>query len=458
MRGECGRLAVTLVGLSIALLGTPRAFAVPSFARQTGQPCSGCHAAGFYPELNAFGRWFKMHGYVMSAHADQQYEPYPPLSAAQMWSYTYTNQSQPGLSKLPTLTYASDGNNNVSYPQQANFFLAGRFYGPVGGFVMGTYDGADNAWAFDNTDIRVTSTQELGAHSLTYGATFNNGPSVQDVWNTLPAWSQYIGSEVAPAPAAATSMSNLSAQVSGIGLYALLDDFVYAEITPYASGKSGFFSFLTLGNPTEMVVNGAAPYWRLVCTENSGPHSVSLGYVGFYNQIFQSGSSGPTNDFLDNGVDLQYQWDSAPQFVTFRSSFIWENQGLSAAQAAGAAQHGSGDLYTFQFWLEYYRYNLIGVTGSLFNIGGSHDNLIYAPEPVSGSRTGRPTSLGGFVQLNLIPFSQWFHQMWPALPMTQFALQYTMYSTFNGASSNYDGYGRSASENNTLYLLVWTPW
>ena len=84
--------------------------------------------------------------------------------------------------------------------------------------------------------------------------------------------------------------------------------------------------------------------------------------------------------------------------------------------------------------------------------------MVYAPDPVDGSRNGKPDTVGGFVQVQLVPFSQWFHQMWPALPMTQLALQYTMYSTFNGASSNYDGFGRSASDNNNLYLLIWTPW
>jgi hypothetical protein len=208
-------IVVATAGLT-ALVSASGAYAVPSFARQTGMACSVCHSAGFYPELNAFGRYFKMHGYLLSTHADEPYEPYPPLAAAQMWSYTYTNQSQPGLTKEPTLTYATNGNNNFSYPQQANFFLAGRFYGPVGGFVMGTYDAVDNAWAFDNTDIRVTGTRAVGDHSVTFGLTFNNGPSVQDAWNTLPAWSQYIGSEIAAAPAAAISMSDLSTQVSGV--------------------------------------------------------------------------------------------------------------------------------------------------------------------------------------------------------------------------------------------------
>jgi hypothetical protein len=57
-----------------------------------------------------------------------------------------------------------------------------------------------------------------------------------------------------------------------------------------------------------------------------------------------------------------------------------------------------------------------------------------------------------------MPFARWYRNLWPALPMTQFALQYTFYSRFNGARHNYDGSGRSAADNNTLYLLLWTPW
>ena len=33
--------------------------------------------------------------------------------------------------------------------------------------------------------------------------------------------------------------------------------------------------------------------------------------------------------------------------------------------------------------------------------------------------------------------------------------QYTAYTKFNGASSNYDGSGRNARDNNTFYLLGW---
>ena len=43
---------------------------------------------------------------------------------------------------------------------------------------------------------------------------------------------------------------------------------------------------------------------------------------------------------------------------------------------------------------------------------------------------------------------------WPYLN-TRLFVQYTAYDKFNGSSTNYDGTGRSASDNNTLYTWVW---
>ena len=34
-------------------------------------------------------------------------------------------------------------------------------------------------------------------------------------------------------------------------------------------------------------------------------------------------------------------------------------------------------------------------------------------------------------------------------------VQYTAYPQFNGSGSNYDGFGRSAGANNTLYAFAW---
>src|SRR6516165_11946388 len=48
---------VTMIGL------TQPAKALPSFARQTGQPCGTCHTD--FPALTPFGRRFKLLGYTV---------------------------------------------------------------------------------------------------------------------------------------------------------------------------------------------------------------------------------------------------------------------------------------------------------------------------------------------------------------------------------------------------------
>jgi hypothetical protein len=48
--------------LNLSILKT---YAVPSFARQTGLACVACHTE--FPELNSFGRQFKLNGYTMTS-------------------------------------------------------------------------------------------------------------------------------------------------------------------------------------------------------------------------------------------------------------------------------------------------------------------------------------------------------------------------------------------------------
>jgi hypothetical protein len=54
---------ILVVALLLMIL-KPEAHAVPSYSRQTGLPCASCHFAP--PELNAFGRKFKLEGYVLT--------------------------------------------------------------------------------------------------------------------------------------------------------------------------------------------------------------------------------------------------------------------------------------------------------------------------------------------------------------------------------------------------------
>jgi hypothetical protein len=51
--------------LILMTLALPQvAFAVPSFARQTGMPCSQCHVVSFGVALTAYGHQFKLNGYT----------------------------------------------------------------------------------------------------------------------------------------------------------------------------------------------------------------------------------------------------------------------------------------------------------------------------------------------------------------------------------------------------------
>src|ERR1700692_3347626 len=56
-----GALVVLAVFLTIGF--APPAEALPSFARQTGQPCGPCHPD--FPYLTPFGRRFKLLGYTV---------------------------------------------------------------------------------------------------------------------------------------------------------------------------------------------------------------------------------------------------------------------------------------------------------------------------------------------------------------------------------------------------------
>src|SRR6516225_5731653 len=61
------RLAIALAAIFVVvawlLIGlAPSAQALPSFARQTGQPCGTCHTS--FPGLTPFGRRFKLLGYT----------------------------------------------------------------------------------------------------------------------------------------------------------------------------------------------------------------------------------------------------------------------------------------------------------------------------------------------------------------------------------------------------------
>jgi len=56
-------VGLRVLGLAVSLGATSPAWAVPSFARQTGMACEACHTV--FPELTHFGRLFKANAYTL---------------------------------------------------------------------------------------------------------------------------------------------------------------------------------------------------------------------------------------------------------------------------------------------------------------------------------------------------------------------------------------------------------
>ena len=87
---------------------------------------------------------------------------------------------------------------------------------------------------------------------------------------------------------------------------------------------------------------------------------------------------------------------------------------------------------------------------SYFLANGNHDPLLY-----SGSTKGSPMSDGVVFQLNYMPFNKsGGPSFWPRSNV-KFSIQYVMFDRFDGGRRNYDGSGRNAWDNNTLYIEAW---
>ncbi|HVW71500.1 MAG TPA: hypothetical protein VHB68_21145 [Steroidobacteraceae bacterium] len=464
-----GWLAVAVGGVLCASVRP--AAAVPSFARQTGMACEACHTV--FPELTHFGRMFKANGYILdnvkqvqdvSARKEQLLElaGIPPLSIMLQISYSQLRQSLPDQSNVNVPGKAQNG--TAGFPQQFSLFYAGKIAPHVGAFVQATYDNAGGTFGIDNTDLRFADMKILpGERSLVYGISLNNNPTVQDLWNTTPAFGfPYAASNATVSPLAATQIDgSLAQQVAGLSAYAFWNESVYAEVGGYRSAKQGSTNSLTgaagpLDGTTSNVISGISPYWRLAYEHNWGPHSIEAGLYGLDVRLLPGGSpsapaplESPYNRFRDVAEDIQYQYIADEHIVTAAATHIHESMELAGSFASGAAANPTDQLTTTRLWATYYYRRRIGATAQYFQTTGSSDSSLYpAPAPgtagVITSANAAPTTRGWIAEANYLP---WLN--------TKLSLQYTAYARFNGGSSNYDGVGRSASANDTLYVLLW---
>ncbi len=427
-----------------SFLASMPAQAVPSFARQTGMPCESCHT--IFPELTSTGRSFKMGGYTLTNM--KQIEAALgkklslnntfPLSIMVQTGVTHQKKTLPGKQ-----------NNSVEFPQALSLYFAGEITPHIGSFVQLTYSQPEDKFGFDMADFRYAKRVAVGDSDLLYGVNLSNMPGMEDVWNTTPAWKYpFTGpdteSDGIPGPGADVLVNNLMG--AGLGAYALLNDHWYGSMNFYRS-TAMFGSGSSVSNVTGSI-NGVAPYVRLAWQNTFsdltylelGTYALQASYIG--GKPVEGNPAGGAADrsdkYTDLALDATYQQPlDGGNRISMHAVLINENQKLDSTvtndpnntlkqiRVDGNYQFG----HSAQLSLGYF-----STSGNTYDF----DNLAYIDYG----------NAGYIAEADYLPWEN-----------TKFSLQYTSYSKFDGASSNYiGGDGRSASDNNTMYANAWLMW
>jgi hypothetical protein len=326
-----------------------------------------------------------------------------------------------------------------------------------------TYANDSGTIGMDNTDLRYANLLLLPKdHGLIYGVSVNNNPTVEDLWNSTPAWGfPYTSTNAGVSPLAATEIDGtLAQQIAGLSVYAMWDQSLYGEVGVYRSAQQGVTNPITgaagpLDGTASNVIDGGAPYARIAYEYQWSRHDLEIGAYGAGFKLYPGGGStsapaalsGPVNQFNDIAEDLQYQFIGDENIVTVAATHIHESMRLNASYVAGVSANPTDGLNTTRFDATYYFRRKFGATISHFATTGSVDPGLYAAGSAPGvitSANGSPDTTGWIAELNYLP---WLN--------TKLSLQYTHYDQFNGGSVNYDGFDRNAGANDTTFLLLW---
>jgi len=432
--------------LSLASLLTAQpASAVPSFARQTGQPCAACHTA--FPELTPFGRRFKLSGYTLQGGDSKL----PPIAAMIMPGFTHTQAPyDPGSQPAGLKT-----NDNL-VTQQVTGLLAGQIYGNLGSFIQVSGNPVTGQTWFDASDVRYVDTFKLFGADAYFGVTVNNTPTVQDAWNTTDAWAfPELSSGIAPAfKPPGTHIDALAQVVGGAGAYVFWNDMLYAELTAYGGyDKSTLEAFGMMPSSTPDAQVGVQPYWRLALEPHWGDHYLMIGTFGMYGRTAPGGVfTFGTDDYTDVGFDSQYQYDGDKYSVTVKLSDIVEYQRFNASSVISGTNLNDR-LNSFKANASFVWDHTYSFTAGYFDVTGTPDPTLYG-----SSLTGSPNGEGLIFDVAYLPFSHGSPGPYSTYN-ARIGVQYVQYLKLYGGTTDFDGTGlggmHNASGNNTLFLYAW---
>ena len=432
-----------LFALGLALLASPTAQAVPSFARQTGADCAACHVGAYGPQLTPFGIQFKLGGYSDTDGKDGKL----PLSVMAVFNAT---RSAKDLPEDPGHGYHL--NNNTAL-QEASVFVAGRIAENLGGFSQVTYSGIEHKWALDQVDLRFARNVKLGESEALAGVSFNTNPTLTDPFNSIGQWAfPYVESDFGFGQGNTPLVQNLASTVMGLNAYALWDQHWYGEIGLYDTLSARTLQRIRASDPGKF--KSPAVYWRLAYMVDRKRDNFSVGLVGFNAGLQPDRSQlGSADRYSDVGVDASYQFlGNRRHVVTVNASWMRERQTLNYSFANLGADKLKQTLDNFRLTTSYHYEQTWGATLGLFSSRGSADATLNG-----SSLNGRPDTTGYVLQADWTPWGKETSWMSP-LANARLGLQYTGYSRYMGGSNYFDevnGVQRKAADNNTTMLFLW---
>jgi hypothetical protein len=347
-----------------------------------------------------------------------------PVSGMAIGSFTRTKaDGEPGDGGVKA-------NNNLRLDEAALFY-AGRITNSIGAFAELGYDGIDRSVALGGVDVRFARAVKMGDREATLGISFNNKPTIQDPFNTLPAWSfPFVSSPVAAGTGEATSFigDGLSERVLGATGYVHYGN-VYGELGSYGSLSPSVQSKLGHGRDYQRMKFGNNAYWRLAWMQDLKTQAYHVGVFGLSANVQPDRTVASAKDrYRDIGIDASYQFlGTREHVVTVNGSHLRERlTNVDGERSRLRETRLNASYYYQQTW------------------GGSLGHF-----STTGSDPTAATN-GQMLQLDWTPWGKESASQPASLGWANLRLgfQYWNYNKFSGTRAG-------AKDHNTAYLFGW---
>ncbi len=274
-------------------------------------------------------------------------------------------------------------------------------------------------------------------------------------------------SALAPTPAAQPILVNgFVGNVIGYTVYGWYDKHLYLEAGAYNTLSP--WTLARIGNDYGVgsTVN-PAPYLRAAYEWDWNDQAAHVGALFMHADVnpitgtpFQTDGSMGADHYTDYAFDAGYQYlGDGTHIVTMMGIFTHENQNLGGTTGFFNANNGTnfGSSYSLnqiRTSVSYWYQNTYGLTFGWQTTWGPANPVLYQPGELNGSNNSKPNSNAFILEADWVPFGKADSPLFPFVNL-KLGLQYTAYTTFNGSSQNYDGAGRTAGANNTLFAFAW---